>query len=56
MRRRLRTAFTLSDFLTGEPDLDEWVQNGDRCGKACVVSGPDIDAFPALFYATPCCL
>jgi signal transduction histidine kinase/ABC-type amino acid transport substrate-binding protein len=43
----------LSDFLPGEPDLDEWAQSGDRCGKACVISGPDIDAFPALLYATP---
>ena len=43
----------LSDFLPGEPDLDEWVQTGDCRGKACVVSGPDIDAFPALLYVTP---
>ena len=43
----------LSDFLPGEPDLDEWSQTGDCRGKACVVSGPDIEAFPALLYATP---
>jgi two-component system sensor histidine kinase EvgS len=43
----------LSDFLPGEPDLDEWAQTGDCRGKACVVSGPDIEAFPALLYATP---
>ena len=43
----------LSDFLPGEPDLDEWAQTGDRRGKACVVGGSGIDAFPALLYATP---
>ncbi len=43
----------LADFLPGQPDLDEWAQNADRRGKACVVSGPGIDAFPALLYATP---
>ena len=43
----------LSRFLPGESDLDEWAQSGDRCGKACVISGPDVDAFPALLYATP---
>ena len=43
----------LSDFLPGEPDLDQWAQSDDRSGKACVISGPNIDAFPALFYATP---
>jgi PAS domain S-box-containing protein len=43
----------LSDFLPGEPDLDECSQIGDRRGKSCVVSGADIDAFPALLYATP---
>jgi signal transduction histidine kinase/ABC-type amino acid transport substrate-binding protein len=45
--------FHLSDFLPGAFDLDQWVRGDDRGGKACVVHGPDIDAFPALFYATP---
>ena len=47
------TSIHLSDFLPGESDLDEWAHTGDQCGKACVVSGPDMDAFPALLYATP---
>ena len=41
----------LSDFIPGEVDIDKWAQTGDRRGKACVVSGPNIDAFPALLYA-----
>jgi signal transduction histidine kinase len=43
----------LSEFIPKAPDLVEWAQTGDRRGKACVVSGPDIDAFPALLYVTP---
>jgi signal transduction histidine kinase/ABC-type amino acid transport substrate-binding protein len=43
----------LSDFLPGESDFDQWMRGVGRRGKACVVSGPDIDSFPALFYATP---
>jgi signal transduction histidine kinase len=49
----IREGIRLSNFLPGEPDLDEWAQTNDRRGKACVVSSPDIDAFPALLYATP---
>jgi len=47
------TGIHLSNFLPGDPDLDEWAHTGDQCGKTCVVSGPDIDAFPALLCATP---
>ncbi len=42
----------LADFLSGGPDLAGWAQTGDRRGTACVVSGPGIDAFPAMLYAT----
>jgi signal transduction histidine kinase/ABC-type amino acid transport substrate-binding protein len=43
----------LSDFLPGEPDFDELAQTGNCRGQACLVSGPGIDAFPALLYVTP---
>ncbi|WP_155316316.1 transporter substrate-binding domain-containing protein [Desulfosarcina alkanivorans] len=43
----------LSDLLPGETDFHAWALDGHLGGKACVVSGPDKDPFPALFYATP---
>jgi two-component system sensor histidine kinase EvgS len=48
----MRTGVHLADVLGAAVEIDLSAQSADPRGKACVVNGPGIDAFPALLYAT----
>ena len=48
----IRTGVQLADFLGATVEMDLSAKSADPRGKACVVNGPGIDAFPALLYAT----
>jgi signal transduction histidine kinase len=48
----IQTGVQLTDYLGTAMALDLSVKNADPRGTACVVSGPGIDPFPALLYAT----
>ncbi len=48
----IRNGVQLADVLGTATALDLSAMGADPRGKACVVDGPGVDAFPALLYAT----